>query len=95
MKQVILCSLQLLLLTSAQDDVNDAINKIFNSNSSDFLSNYEEVTPPPLKDFGALEKCGQGSQLNRFVCVPYYNCNPKTNTVQKNSELNGNRINIR
>ncbi|EEZ99183.2 phenoloxidase-activating factor 2 [Tribolium castaneum] len=85
-------------LVFAQDNKEDAINSIFGTNSSfaDFLSNYEEVTPPPLKSFGALTKCGEGEQQNRFVCVPYYNCDPNTNTVQENADIDGtNKINIR
>jgi kallikrein len=85
-------------LVLAQKDVDDAINSIFLSNNSldTFLSDYEEITPPPLKSIGALEKCGEGEQRNRFVCVPYYNCNADTHTVEENPDLDGSRrIDIR
>lgn len=85
-------------LIFAQNNREDAINSIFNSNLTfnDFLSDYEEVTHPPLKSIGALTKCGEGELKNRFVCVPYYNCDPNTNTVQENPEIDGtNQIEIR
>lgn len=77
---------------STQENREDLIRTIFNT--TDFLDNYEEVTQPPLKSIGALKKCGQTDQ--KFVCVPYYNCNPDTNTVEENPDLDGtNKINIR
>ncbi|RZC40173.1 tryptase alpha/beta-1-like [Asbolus verrucosus] len=85
-------------LVCAQQDPEDAINNIFSNNGTfdDFLRNYEEVTQPPLKSLAALTKCGEGDQKDRFVCVPYYNCDPSTNTVQANPAIDGtNKINIR
>ncbi len=42
--------------------------------NADFLEMYEEVTQAPLVSFGALPRCGEGNETNRFLCVPYYNC---------------------
>lgn len=76
----------------AQD--NDIKNIIANSGS--FLDGYELVTQAPLKSIEVLPKCGEGVLKNKFVCVPYYNCDPSTNTVTSNPAIDGStRINIR
>lgn len=72
--------------TFAQDDIV----------ANNFLEEYELVPKPILKSIEGLPKCGEGVLKNRFVCVPYYNCDVDTNTVIANPSIDGStRIDIR
>lgn len=48
----------------------------------------EEIPKPPPKNFGALQKCGEGNHKNK-KCVPYYNCDPLINTIIDYPEVDG------
>ena len=62
------------------------------SGAYDFFDNYVEVPTPPPESVGAIPKCGEGVQKGRYLCVPYYNCDPLTNTVVDYPEVDGSAI---
>ncbi|RZC40172.1 Trypsin domain containing protein [Asbolus verrucosus] len=55
----------------------------------DFFSNFEEVTSPPPESLGAVPKCGEEEQKDKFMCVPYFNCDPSSNTIVDNPIVDG------
>lgn len=79
---LLLLSLLLINYINCQDDlVKDAIADIFTSPKTSILDGYEEVTKKPNEGFGALTKCGEGSDKGLHLCVPYYNCDAETKTI--------------
>lgn len=66
------------------DDDTAAILDIFTSPStptSSFLDGYEEVTKKNDGGFGAITRCGQGTDVGKHLCVQYYNCDGQTKTI--------------
>lgn len=81
----------------AQDDLSQVIGEIYGpSNKTERFPNLVEVTTPKLGSIGALEKCGEGSDQGIHVCVPYFQCDPKTNTIKQDGTTDGfGRIDVR
>lgn len=50
---------------------------------SSFEDCYDEVTKPPQKGFGAIQKCGEGSDEGVHRCVKYHECDPADNMANE------------
>lgn len=90
-KYLLLISAVLTIQCKAQgdDDRQKAIDAIFTTPNTDFLTEYEEVTSPRSTDFGVTDKCGEGKDLGKHKCVRYFNCDSETNTIIPSTEYDG------
>lgn len=71
------------------------INNII-ANSGILFDEYEVVPKSVLTSIEGMIKCGEGVLKNKFVCVPYYNCDTDTNTVIATPNIDGaTKIDIR
>lgn len=76
-------------LVCSQNNEQEAINNIFTTSGFPAIDGYEEVTQKPQGSLGAIEKCGEGSTKGVNICVPYYMCDGKTNTVVQTGKTDG------
>ncbi|KAL1505942.1 hypothetical protein ABEB36_005387 [Hypothenemus hampei] len=86
-----------LSLTEAQDDnLNRLVSEFFSENATqDPFQHLEEVTSSKPSGFGAIEKCGQGSDQGVHICVPYYDCDSVTKMVVHSRSSGFGTIDIR
>lgn len=74
----------------AQGDVDAAILDIFTSPATPtFLDGYEEVTKKNDGGFGAITRCGQGSDKGVHLCVQYFQCDGISKTIITTGSTDG------
>lgn len=86
MVRVVLISVILGLAACQNNERDAAVNRLFSTAKPTFDELYEEKTEKPPESFGAIQKCGEGTDRGVRVCVPYYRCDGTTNTVIPDSE---------
>lgn len=76
---------------SVDDDTKKAVDDVFSKNGKavDPFIDLVEVTTKPGESIGALEKCGEGSDVGKHACVAYYMCDGKSNTIVQTGVTDG------
>ncbi|KAJ8983011.1 hypothetical protein NQ317_014308 [Molorchus minor] len=80
------------------DDTLSELDKIFTVSTPKMRTSteLEEVTMSTERSLRYLHPCGEGPERGVKICVPYYQCNRRTNTIMEDGSIDGfNVIEVR